>query len=122
MTQRRRDRFDQERHRRQFQTLRGVVVFARLAQMFQVGDVGVVKVGHPRHGRPTGVHLVGNRLANLAHPFDANRTEVVASAVPGRSVAGDLPPAVVGLRRLRLPSFRGRIDWLSGRRPRRLHA
>ncbi len=46
------DSFDQERHGGQFDALSRVVVFARGAEQFQIGNVRIIKVGNARHRAP----------------------------------------------------------------------
>ena len=52
---------DHKRHRSQLDAAGRVIVLAGLANVLQVGDVGVVKIGNAWNGRPAAVHLFGNR-------------------------------------------------------------
>ena len=73
------DSFDQERHGGQLDTARSVVILAGLADGFQLRDISIIKVDHPRNGRPGFVHLGCNGLPDLGHAIDPDRSVVIVS-------------------------------------------
>ena len=75
-TQRRRGRFQQERYRGQLHTALLRFRLHRLAEFFQLGDIGVVELGDVGHVQPVAGHIGGGQLVDLAHRLGGDRAKL----------------------------------------------
>jgi hypothetical protein len=77
-------RLHQEGHRGQLDVRAEESLGHALAEVFEIGHVGVVEVGHVGDGACGSGHLGGDGLPDAGHLFAADRPPVVFARVAGR--------------------------------------
>src|SRR5690606_27329477 len=75
---------DDERHGRETEVDLLVERLGLLTHGFEVGDIGIVEVGHVRRGLLRLRHLRGDGLTDLAELFEADRSPVILTGLAGR--------------------------------------